>query len=139
MRVGKTVLTIALLLAATAFAPVPVARAAVGVVSSRPDPALPPTPRMVEIREALEESDRAISSLRARLLPTTSRAETLELKRQIARAKLEGEARMLRIQASWVRREGHEDQARFLEAEAVTLLAPRPRDAAAAARLGPAR
>jgi hypothetical protein len=131
MRAGNIILAIVLLC-------LPAALAADSAVASRPDSTPPPTPHMLEIRAALDDGDRAISALRARLSPTASRAETTELKRRIARAKLESEAALLRIQASWARTEGREDLARRFESEAVAVLAPRPRDAAAAARRGPA-
>lgn len=94
--------------------------------------------RLAEIRAARESGERTIAVLRARLTRAAARPQALDLRRQIARAKLESEAAILRVQADWARREGHEDLARTFEREAAAMLAPRPRHAAAARR-GPDR
>lgn len=106
-----------------------------GPAESAQPPAAPS--RIAEVRAARDSSDRVMAVLRDRLAQALTRADAQALGRQIARAKIESEAAILRIQAAWALREGQADLAARLEREAAALLAPRPRDGAAAARRGP--
>lgn len=95
--------------------------------------------RAAELRAARDAGVSAIAELRARLRATSSPAEAQALRRRITRAKLETEASLLRLQAGWARSDGRLDVAAQLERDAASLLAPRPRDPAAAARRGAAK
>jgi hypothetical protein len=137
-------------LLALAFLAVPVAQAEEAVrppaAAAAPAPARRPlSPMMQEIRAVLDHATRAVQQHSLRLAGVRATSEATAIQKDIERTKFEAEVSILRIQATWARREGRPEAAQRLEAAIADMLspsvlgdprrpAPRQRDGAGAAR-----
>ena len=83
-------------------------------------------PMIAEMMAALESERSTLAELRARPLDHADPGAALALQREIERVKVETERTLLRIQASWARREGRLEVARAIEASLEEMARPRP-------------
>lgn len=92
-------------------------------------PAPPPRrirPMFAEMLAALESEGVALAELRARPVDPADHDAQLARQREIERVKVETERSLLRIQASWARKEGRLEVARAIEASLEEMARPQP-------------
>lgn len=76
----------------------------------------PTAPMVAEVLADLQIQQERLAALLGELATTTDRGRAFALQREVTALKREAEARMLRIQVAYARREGHVELAEGLEA-----------------------
>jgi hypothetical protein len=104
--------------------PQPGTQTAAPIRAARPRRA--PSPMALEMNTLLEDERVALRDLQARYRSAADPATALDAQRRIEQLKVNTEIGLLRIQASWARREGRAEQASHLEKAIEEILHPQP-------------
>jgi len=98
-----------------------------------------PSPMDQEVRKVLEDERKTLTDLRARFAAASNPEAALQVQREIEQVKVGTEVALLRVQATFARREGRLEHARRIEAEIEEVLNPRtPAAATPTRRIAPA-